>query len=193
MIVTSIKDLAECIQKKVKDKPCFVIAISGFGGAGKSTIAKQLAETLGNTVIVAADDFIIDQLSLRSASWEPFDWARHEKQVLAPMRLGKHEITYDVYDWVTNSLGGKRTVGLGRFLIIEGVGVIRDQLKPYLDIKVSVDVPLEVASKQGEKRDREQYGADHDKTWDEIWTPNDKEYFNTLRPDLKADYILKLN
>src|SRR5581483_4355313 len=73
-----------------------IIAIDGPGGAGKSTLAEQLSQKLGNAPILHTDDF---------ASWDnPLNWwPRLLGQVLKP--LSHNEIArYQRYDWSTNRL-----------------------------------------------------------------------------------------
>lgn len=73
-----------------------IISIDGPGGAGKSSLAEQLSQKLGNAPIIYTDDF---------ASWDnPLNWwPRLLGQVLEP--LSHNEIArYQRYDWGTKRL-----------------------------------------------------------------------------------------
>lgn len=168
----------------------FVIAISGFGGSGKSTIAKKLVEALKDATIIPLDDFIMNRLQGRSLEWASFDWQRLIKEVLLPIRKREKSIEYGVYSWIEDKVAQKRTVEIKKYVIIEGVGLIRDSLQEYFDCTVWIDTPFDIAIARGKKRDKEEYSIDHDKLWDEVWGPNDKDYFDTFKPKEKADFVL---
>lgn len=187
--ITSASELSEKIKESTCGAQRFTIAIAGFGGSGKSTLSKHLAELLDDTTIVSVDDFSLHRQANRTQAWESIDWDRLEVQVLKPIKNGDSEITYDVYDWHSDSLKEKRMIRPTRYVIIEGIGCIRDELRHYFDMTVWIDVPLQIAVERGKKRDREIFNVDHDKQWDEIWMPNDKDYFEKCRPDEKADCI----
>ncbi len=74
---------------------------------------------------------------------------------------------------------------------MEGIGLVRPSLMPYFDCSVWVDIPLEVAVERGKRRDREEYKVDHDSLWDELWMPNDRDYFEKYSPKEKVDFILQ--
>lgn len=191
MQVESISQLVKEIQKKSIPKT-YVIALSGFGGAGKSTFAQKLHENLDKSTVIHLDDFIVDQLSIRSADWDGFDWKRLIQQVLEPLHEGKKQIRYGVYDWKANALTTQNKIDIEKYVILEGVGLIRDELKQYFNCTIWIDVSLEIASERGKKRDREEYKVDHDKLWDERWILNDKDYFEKYLPDQKAEYLLQV-
>lgn len=188
----SIQDLAESIKKKKQliNKQHFIIGISGFGGSGKGTLSKKLAEILGDSVVVPLDDFILNRLSARSDSWNSFDWDRLVEQVLKPAQDGAEVVRYERYNWADDRLGERKTVTLPTYIIVEGLGLIREGLNSYLDCVAWVNVSLEIAVARGKQRDREEQGVNHDKLWDEIWSKNDKDYYNKYRPDQKADYLI---
>ena len=180
------------IKKRAGSHKYFVIALAGFGGAGKSTAADKLATGLGDTVVIPLDQFITNHLAERSPDWDGFDWARLIEQVLKPIHEGRKTITYGVYDWPRNKVTEDRTIQLPKYIIIEGCGLIRDQLKEYFDFSIWIDTPLEVASQRGSTRDRKEYNVDHDQFWKEIWVPNDKDYFDKYQPAANVDFLLQI-
>ena len=189
----TLQNLAAIIKSKAKNKAHFVIAISGFGGSGKSTVAKKLNSALKKSTIISLDSFIIDRLSKRSKAWSGFDWTRLIEQVLKPIKSDKDTIRYDVYDWAENKNRPGQPLQVPKYIIVEGVGLIRNSLKNYFDFSIWIDVPLKTASEQGKKRDREEQQIDHDKLWDELWTPNDKDYYKKYQPKSNVDFILETN
>jgi uridine kinase len=57
----TIADIAQHIRNDTKQKHLVLIGIEGFGGSGKTTISKQLAEALGDAYIIHIDDFIVKE------------------------------------------------------------------------------------------------------------------------------------
>ena len=62
----TINDLESVIKEKAKNHDHFLIALTGFGGAGKSTAAKNLADSLENAVVISLDEFITNRLADRT-------------------------------------------------------------------------------------------------------------------------------
>ncbi|RPI17348.1 MAG: hypothetical protein EHM58_09780 [Ignavibacteriae bacterium] len=189
----SFQNLLLSIRSKSISKSRFVIALSGFGGSGKSTVANKLADVLKNAVIIKLDDFIINRISERSEDWNGFDWSRLTKQVLKPVHAGKNTIHYDVYDWNENKITHQKQLQLLKYIIIEGIGLLRNELKHYFDFSIWLDVPLDESIERGKKRDKEKYNVNHDELWDNIWGPNDNNYFKKHKPLTLTDYLLKNN
>lgn len=188
----SLQELASEIKNRTNDRNHFVIALSGFGGAGKSTIAKAILEALGGGETIHLDDFIHDRLSQRSDSWEGFEWDRLIEQVLKPIAEGADVIDYGVYNWQSNGIVEKRKVVLPKYVILEGVGLIRDELKKYFDLTIWIDVSLATATERGKRRDVVEYGVpQHAELWDTIWTPNDQDYCTKYRPEDNSDFLLE--
>ncbi len=188
----TLEELSSEIRRRGNDGGHVVVALCGFGGAGKSTAANALSASLGDAAVVHLDDFIVDRLSARSTDWDGFDWNRLVQEVLQPVAGGADAIEYGAYDWEANGIREKKKVILPKYLIVEGVGLIRDELKNFFTVTVWIDVPLEVANERGKRRDVEEYGATkHASLWDTVWTPNDKDYFAKYRPDETADYLLE--
>lgn len=186
----SLDEVAAKIKRHPRKQGSVVIAVSGFGGSGKTTVANEIAELLEDAVVVSLDDFFLDRLRQRSADWASYDWQRLIDQMLRPTKERATSISYDVYDWGTNRLGPKRKLDLPSYVIIEGVGLLRNGMDEYFDHTIWVDVPLELAIERGKRRDRDQYGVDHDALWEEVWGPNDSDYFHKHLPDQTAEYLV---
>jgi len=176
------------IADQIRSRSHFLIAIAGFGGSGKTTLAKQLAQALGQTEIVSIDEFWLPDRNVLSEDWIVFDRDRLKYQVLIPASQ-KQAITYQVFDWQQNKLGGWKSLPRSNYLIIEGISVLHPDLLPYYDFKIWVDCPLEVAQARGLNRGKTEYNIDESDIWINCWTPNDRAYFEKYRPDLQADYL----
>ena len=184
------------ILTKTKKGSRVIIAISGFGGSGKTTLAKQLEKELPDAAVISVDDFIIrSKFSERTDHWNSIDWLRLIEQVLSSFK-NAGTVNYQVYDWQADNLDTWRTILQKRFLIIESVGLLQPLLLPYFDYSVWIDYPFESAMKRGMERDKARFSADNihlwesrKKLWEEVWIPNDREYFAKHRPDTWADFV----
>lgn len=158
----------QLIEKLSTLKPPAIIAISGFGGAGKSTTAHKLA-TILHAPVVCVDQFGIDRIIEDYTHWKGMDFERLEKETLIPFSKGENS---------------------GTIIIIEGVGLFRPELLKYFSYKIWVDCPQDIAMARGKKRDREVNKNPQDEKWDGAWKRNDEEYFNTYKPKDLADFII---
>lgn len=185
-------ELAEVIKHLPrKNGKLTVVAISGFGGAGKSTLAAKLAALLGGAEMVPIDDFIVGSKNMRSGDWATFDRERLRASVLEVARPDK-PVGYQQYnsgEWVEGRGGRWREIRPHRYLIIEGCGILHPSLMPYFDFSIWIDCPEVVALSRAEKRDVAA-GNDDRELWEHVWRQNDLEYFNNFHPDKLASLVL---
>ena len=152
-----------------------VVAIDGRGGAGKSTLAEQLARELGATV-VHTDDF---------ASWDnPLEWwPALLEQVLEPLARG------ETATFVPNDWGGppkeRVVVEPGGVVVLEGVTASREAFRPYLALSIWVETPRDVCLARGLARD----GAEMRAQW-EAWMAEEDVYIERERPHEHADVVV---
>ncbi|PKV81059.1 cytidylate kinase-like protein [Nocardia fluminea] len=106
-----------------------LVAVDGPGGAGKSTLATQLAAACTATLL-HTDDF---------ASWDnQFDWwPRLEQQILSPIARGRAG-RYQRYDLGHKDFGGWHDVAPPAVLILEGVSAARAAVRDRLSLLVWV-------------------------------------------------------
>lgn len=165
-----------------------IIAVSGFGGAGKSTFSDLLGVTTSIPVI-RLDSFARDRLENNPVLWDSMDFDRLEREVIIPFSNRAEQITYGNYHWGENRITKTNTVENTGKLIIEGVGLLRPMLNKHFAYKIWIDVTKEEAVRRGKKRDREVHNIERNKNWDGIWMVNDTEYFDTFKPKEMADFV----
>ncbi len=170
-----------------------IIAVSGFGGSGKSTFAKLLGELLDISVI-SIDSFQKDgAFDSEYKLWEIMDYSRLEKEVLQPFLNNQSNITYGHFDPIKRKVTDNIKINTNRKLIIEGVGLFRPELLKYFTYKIWMDSPLETSIARGKRRDKNDFGTPTDEYWDGIWKKNDLEYIEEYKPKQAADYIFDNN
>ena len=106
-----------------------MIAIDGRGGAGKTTLAERLRTVVADAAIVHTDD----------VAWNHayFDWgAVLARNLLQPLHQGA-AVDFRPEAWAAHHRPGSITVPAGaEFVFVEGTGVIREELAPFLDASV---------------------------------------------------------
>ncbi len=172
----------EKIAELLSTKEPVLLAVDGFGGAGKSTFATEVQKHFPGAVIIPFDDFFT---SLEAV----YDRKKFLEQVLLPLHAGT-QAKYQKFDWPKGEMGDWVTVEPKGLIIFEGVSMLGEDFNPYYDIRVWLDVAHEVASKRGMDRDKNVYKVDHDEKWEKIWIPGEKEYAKS-EPWKRADFLIK--
>ena len=166
-----------------------IIAISGFGGSGKSSFSKELGTAIGASV-VGIDSFQKNATTVAFSFWETMDFPRLEREVLIPFTKHEAHVEYKNFKWSGNDTDEMITITSSDALIVEGVGLFRPELIKYFDLTVWIDCPLDEAEARGMKRDREVHHNEHDERWYKIWRENDIQYFENMKPKEVADIVL---
>ncbi|MGW1614047.1 hypothetical protein ACWCQZ_32330 [Streptomyces sp. NPDC002285] len=106
-----------------------MIAIDGRGGAGKTTLAERLRKVVPNSAIVHTDDI----------AWNHayFDWGTVLlENILQPLHRDE-AVDFRPAAWTTHDRLGSITIrGGADFIWVEGTGIIREELAPWLDAAV---------------------------------------------------------
>ena len=183
---TALKDIVSAIKRgRFNHKP-IIIAIEGFGGSGKSTLANKLEQELHDAYVVTIDDFIIKN-KVSDSEKSNYDRERLEKQVLLPIKNGR-TAAYQRLEWTTNRLSEPVRIPMTvSYLIIEGVSSLHPRIAGYMDYKIWVKVPKDIARRRGTRRDQE-LGSDNESSW-EHWTKTYQEYKESYHPDRTVDFI----
>lgn len=188
--IEEFKTLFDVISFLPESKRTNVVAISGFLGSGKTTLAHKLAQSLPECGIVSADDFMLNNFHERSADWACIDRQRIIDEVLKPAEKGQ-EIKFHVYNWDSGSSNLTETLGMPKVLLLEGIGIIHPDLQPYFNFSIWVDEDLKTAAKRGMQRDKEVLHIDNDLLWTQVWMLNDQEYHDKYYPHQLVDYLYK--
>lgn len=126
-----------------------MIAIAGGSGSGKSWLADRLAVALsGRVEVVCMDSFYRDRGHLTPAQCARvnFDQPRaiDREALLAAVARARAGRDFDLprYDYLTHTRIGSRRCRPGRFVIFEGLWMLRGRaLRSLFDLRVFVDAP----------------------------------------------------
>ncbi|MFE6964000.1 uridine kinase [Agromyces sp. NPDC057679] len=167
-----------------------VVGISGYCGAGKSTLARALVARGGGGVVrIRGDDFLDPVRShLRSSDWSGVERVRLADEVLRPFReRGPGE--FRPYDWSAGRLGEPRPLPSAEVLVVDLIGFFHPETVELLDLRIWIDLDLETAARRGKARD-EALGRRHDRLWDEVWVPNERDFAERFRPREHAHLVI---
>jgi uridine kinase len=139
-----------------------IMGIGGFGGAGKTTLARRVEGEIGDAQVVATDAF-----------WtgSSFDLERLRTSVLDRLLAGE-VAEFDEWDWASKSANTGRRLRPEGLIIVEGVCALHEMFRDDLRVRVWVDAPRDVRLERGVARDGEASRA----TWEHVWMPNERSY-----------------
>lgn len=185
----TLQEILADISQRAKQADCFLIGIDGGGGAGKSTLAKEIASALPKVQVIHMDDFYkprdmrtVKKLSEAPAGYE-YDLQRLISQVLLPVSQGKTP-AYQVYHWPTDRLIPGDTVTPQGILVVEGCYATIEQLRPYYHMTIFVTCPDSKRLARGLERD----GQEAESSW-KNWMEGEALYFQNQHPMERADFI----
>lgn len=176
------------IEQLRAESPHLVVGISGYAGAGKSTLTRDLLLRIDGSARIRGDDFLDPERSHhRSTDWDGVDRLRLLRQVISPFRAGRAS-SFQRFDWSTGRLADPEPLPDASVLIIDCIGLFHPELEGAFDLAIWIEVAPEVAAQRGRDRDRE-LGRQHDALWDEVWVPNDRDFQAIFRPREFADVL----
>lgn len=122
-----------------------IILIDGRSGAGKTTLAYEIAESLGATVVHLDDVY---------PGWGGLVEGRNHviDDVIRPIRSGLpgHLATWD---WARNAPGARRAVAPAEIVVVEGCGISTPESRLLADTYIWVDAPTQVRVARVAQRD----------------------------------------
>ena len=194
-MTTPYSDQTEVLRSLLATKPKaadLLIAIDGFSGSGKSTLSQILEQLDTRVIVVHMDDFYRPMPEDEGLKLSPakgfsryFDWERLRDQVLLPLSQSKREISYQVYDWTTKSLGRWEYFQSRGVVIIEGVYSTRAELRKFVDCSIFVDTSESVRQTRMEARQQDAVA------WRDKWLAAERYYNEQESPSNHATLILR--
>lgn len=168
------------------------VAIDGPSGAGKSTVASLVRGRLGSdAAVVVGDDFYADidwsfrgELTPAEAYKRNYDWRRLADQILVPARSGAGRLRYQRYDWDRERPGGWVEVSTPSVVIVEGIYLLRPELRDLFDLRVWVDAPRDLRISRQRRRHAHYSAPTREKQNAQLvaWLAAEDHYIATAEP-----------
>ena len=174
-----------------------IIAIDGRGGAGKSTLARNLSATLFGSIKIEFDWFHLPRALVTDSV--RFDIGRFLSEVLIPFQAGKSNLTFAKYNW--GYMGGipdghkplTTIENVQNVLIVEGCETFHPHLTDHYDLRIWVNTDLDESLRRGIRRDIDEYGLDPDtvhKAWEE-WAVSQERVLKDKIWESRADVVFE--
>lgn len=179
MNLDSVGDVVTSIESLVSERPgrTVWVGIDGFGGSGKTTLARWLSEELAGAQLISVDDFAEPGVP----TW---DFERFAAQVVQPLDRGE-SARYEKRGWNVSSTSWV-TVPSGLPVLVEGVSVTDSSAG--LDWDLTVWVHTEPAERR--RRIRLRDDADTLAIWESDWWPSERAYAAEQNPAARADHVV---
>jgi uridine kinase len=166
-----------------------LIGIDGLGGAGKTSLADAIARARPDVQVVHGDDFYGPEerdwrsWTARQGYEQFFDHQRLSSELLEPLGLGRPG-RFQRYDWGENKLADWVDVAPRGMVVVEGVYLLRPELRPVWDLTVFVEVPRDIRAARLHAR------GQNDPGWIERWMAAEDYYEQVLDPAGVADIVV---
>lgn len=177
-----------------------VVAIDGRSGAGKSTIAAQLAAAM-QAALVPGDDFFAAELtandwdsrSPRERARDAIDWRRLRRCALEPLRAGQPAV-WHAFDFTA----GERADGSygmsqesirrdpARVIILDGAYSSRPELADLIHCAILVEAPHATRNARLARREDAAFLV----AWHRRWDAAEDYYFTEIRPPSSFDIVV---
>jgi uridine kinase len=154
-----------------------LVSIDGPAGAGKTTLADEVAALAPGAVVVHMDDLY--------EGWDGLpEVSRQLAGLLRPM-ADRLPGSYRRYDWQAGEFAETVTVEPTDLLVLEGVGSGCRMQDDLIGVLVWVDAPYDLRMRRGIDRDGEDF-APH---W-EAWAEAEQTIFTRHRTRERADLVV---
>ena len=202
VVATLSEEIEEASEKEIP----FIIGICGGSASGKTTVCREIIDTLSNkrVVTISQDSFYRNltpeenerafAADFNFDSPDAFDYEAFE-QVVHELKRGNQNIAIPIYDFKTNARvdGESYQLPSADVILIEGILVFYSKsLREAMDMKIFVDTDPDTSLARRIRRDLRERGRDLDSiltqyerfvkpSYDDFITPT-KKYADIIIP-----------
>ena len=177
------------VRKAIAFKGKVLIGIDGMAGAGKSTLARELAEVLNGEIIPMDDFFLPPELRTAERLAEAggnVHYERFSAEVGQNLVFG-NSFDYGVFDCSKMAIDSIRHIENGQVVIVEGSYCLRPEFRDLYDVRIFMEVDEDIQM----KRITERNGSEMALRFKELWIPMENKYFKECGVKECADIVLR--
>ena len=176
-------ELIQIIKERSSSSKRFLtIAIDGPSGSGKSSLAKYISSEISGTSIVHMDDLYRGWLLTIGPNL-----TRELLSIVEQLRATGSAF-YSKYDWHENLVLPPSELKVENLLILEGVGSAQAALEDRIDLRIWLEVPVEIGLQRAIARDGQQIAP-----FMESFLEEQDAYFTTEQTKERSDFHLMGN
>lgn len=173
------------LQNKSDIFPVTFIAVDGRGGAGKTTLANELAAALGVSVVHTDDFTAFDRPAYDGADLVI-------EKVFAPIQRGEKTLSYgrlQIWPGEPDKVVDQPVTDV---MVIEGCGVSCAKFRPYLSYVIVAELEDDERNRRLITRDVNQGGRSPEENdrIGKLWGEKEEEYFAHDDPRKRSDLIV---
>ncbi len=182
-----MNNLIDAINKLIEVSERPVIAVDGRCAAGKSTMARELAEKFGFGIVCMDDFFLPFDMRTAERLSEPGGNVHRERfaQEVIPCLRNGEPFSYRVFDCSDGNMNTSRTV-FGKGIIVEGSYSMHPAFGGIYDLCVFADIDPSRQKKRIVARDGEEWWQ----MFRDRWIPMEEKYHQSFDIRARADIII---
>ena len=204
------KRISQEIKVWKKNHAKLVVAIDGYAGSGKTTVADFIAKQNSDVLVLHIDDFInhwkdrkqmIDSAKDKSKVFE-LDWYRYkdlERLIKEFLIKNNGSINFKIYNYEKNDLGHEQSFDLSnKILVIDGIFLFhpKHEISKMINKKIYLDTDFAKADKKRISREKKRWGKsympeNHPSNWIKYFKIAYQRYVREQNPKGKADLVFK--
>lgn len=176
------------LKNRSTQSPIIFIAIDGKGGAGKSTLAKQLGDRL-KIETIHTDDFTTFDKPAYDGSDKVIE------AVFRPIIKGNRSLSYERLQIWPGESSIIENQPVTDVMLIEGCGVSCKKFRPYLSYVITTNLDDDTRIKRIIARDVVDGGrsSEENDRIGKLWEEKENQYFSQDNPLLRSDLIIDTN
>lgn len=182
-------EINERIRKILEEKGKCTVSIDGRCASGKSTLGRKIASDWQGTLIHLDDFFLRPEQRTPQRYATPGENVDHERfleEVLVPLKEGRafsfHPFRHEIMGLSDEVIH----IDITPVTVIEGSYSQRDDLRPYYDLNIAIQIDPETQKERLRKRSPERYQMFIDR-----WIPLEEMYFAAYPVYENADIVLQ--